>query len=194
MHISGTNADNRKRRTWTLIIAAAFLSLLVLVLLVQRDKLWAWIAGSGDMGAVDFRTLVLPSTPNSFLLCPLDICLRAEPNVVPKTYPVTAAQLRGVALGVWPLQMRVDKGGLGSAELQLRYVQRTAWMRFPDTVSIRFIPRGAESSTVAIYSRSLIGYSDLGANKARVERWIMLLDAELSPNRPVTQPHPQSDR
>jgi uncharacterized protein (DUF1499 family) len=36
-----------------------------------------------------------------------------------------------------------------------------------------------EGSTLAIYSRSLIGRSDLGVNRARVTRWLAALEASL---------------
>jgi uncharacterized protein (DUF1499 family) len=49
-------------------------------------------------------------------------------------------------------------------------------MRFPDTVDIEVLPVGDNQSTLAIYSRSLIGRSDLGVNRARVERWLAKLD------------------
>lgn len=65
---------------------------------------------------------------------------------------------------------------------RLRYVQRTAIMHFPDTISVRFIDLGPGKATLAIYSRSQIGYSDVGANKARVLRWLALLQARASWN------------
>ncbi|AHM05476.1 hypothetical protein roselon_03213 [Roseibacterium elongatum DSM 19469] len=51
------------------------------------------------------------------------------------------------------------------------YVARTALMGFPDAVSIRLVPDG-DATRVEIFSRSRYGQSDLGANRARVNRWI----------------------
>ncbi|MCB1632914.1 MAG: DUF1499 domain-containing protein [Pseudomonadales bacterium] len=34
------------------------------------------------------------------------------------------------------------------------------------------MPLGEARSTLIIYSRSVYGYSDLGVNKARVNRWL----------------------
>ena len=45
-------------------------------------------------------------------------------------------------------------------------------MRFPDTVSVVYFPKGAKRSNLAIYSRSQIGYSDMGVNKSRIENWL----------------------
>ena len=48
-------------------------------------------------------------------------------------------------------------------------------MKFPDTVRIEFIPVDAERSTLAIYSQSQIGHSDMGVNLERVKRWLKYL-------------------
>ena len=49
-------------------------------------------------------------------------------------------------------------------------------MRFPDTVDIKILPVAGNESTLAIYSRSLIGRGDLGVNRARIARWLAALD------------------
>jgi len=59
--------------------------------------------------------------------------------------------------------------------LRFDLVQRSALFRFPDTVSIEVIPLGDSRSTLAIYSRSTYGYSDLGVNRKRIERWLARL-------------------
>jgi uncharacterized protein (DUF1499 family) len=45
-------------------------------------------------------------------------------------------------------------------------------MRFPDTINVLIIPISADASTLALYSRSQIGYSDWGVNRKRLERWL----------------------
>jgi len=42
-------------------------------------------------------------------------------------------------------------------------------MNAPSTVEIRV---GDDRSTVAVYSRSRVGYSYLGVNRKRAERWL----------------------
>lgn len=51
------------------------------------------------------------------------------------------------------------------------YVQRSRLMGFPDAISVRVTPEGA-GSQVTIYGRSRFGRSDLGVNRARVDRWL----------------------
>ena len=48
-------------------------------------------------------------------------------------------------------------------------------MEFPDTIQVDFLSLGENRSTLAIYSRSKYGYSDLGTNRARIERWLSRL-------------------
>ncbi len=60
----------------------------------------------------------------------------------------------------------------GDDELTERYIQRSALLRFPDTIVVRYFDLPGEMSTLAVYSRSQLGYSDMGKNKARVERWL----------------------
>ncbi|MGB3553350.1 MAG: DUF1499 domain-containing protein [Jannaschia sp.] len=54
------------------------------------------------------------------------------------------------------------------------YVQRSKVMGFPDAISVRVAPEG-NGSTLAIWSRSRFGHSDMGVNRARVERWLAAL-------------------
>ena len=60
----------------------------------------------------------------------------------------------------------------GAAQGQVELVQRTRWLGFPDMITVEFYDRGRGRSNLAIYSRSRYGWSDLGANRARVEAWL----------------------
>jgi uncharacterized protein (DUF1499 family) len=58
---------------------------------------------------------------------------------------------------------------------QLVFVQRSALLRFPDTIWIQ----GASldtGATIIIYSRSNYGYSDLGVNRDRVRIWLARIE------------------
>ncbi len=58
-----------------------------------------------------------------------------------------------------------------------RYVQRSRVLQLPDTIVMRYVDlEPGKRSTLAIYSRSQLGYSDLGVNRARIERLLGKLE------------------
>jgi uncharacterized protein (DUF1499 family) len=130
-----------------------------------------------DVGPVDWPTLTRHATPNDALVCPANRCPNAKPDAEPKTYPMPPAELlarlRRIALSE-PDTTELYCGT--DCDRTARILQHTRLMRFPDTVDIEVLPVGDNQSTLAIYSRSLIGRSDLGVNRARVERWLAKLD------------------
>jgi len=56
-------------------------------------------------------------------------------------------------------------------DLHITYVQRSLIFGFPDYVTVKAVPKG-DGSALIIWSRSRFGYSDLGVNQERVDRWI----------------------
>jgi uncharacterized protein (DUF1499 family) len=132
------------------------------------------VFGSPDLGATDLETFRRPSRPNTALACPVGFCANAVADFDPGIYPVSEEILRDamtkLALSM-PFVIPVYRHAQAGLATQDRYVQRTARMQFPDTVEIRFIPVTETSSTLAIYSRSQIGYGDQGVNLARIRHW-----------------------
>ena len=160
----------------TLTRAAILAGLIGLALVfAAREQIWVILAGPADQGAVDFANITRSGKPNDFLMCPKDLCADADAQT-DRGISLRADELRAslhASLQNEPHLTRMDE--TTSAE---RYVQKTALMRFPDTISVRFIALSATTSTIAIYSRSRLGYSDLGVNKARVERWVAALSEQ----------------
>ena len=129
-----------------------------------------------DIGPVDWSRLTRHETPNDTLVCPAGRCLNAIPDWEPKTYPMPAsellARLKKIALA------EPDTNELScepNCARTARFLQLTRLMRYPDTIDIEVFPAGDNQSTLAIYSRSLIGRGDMGVNRARVTRWLAAL-------------------
>jgi uncharacterized protein (DUF1499 family) len=133
-------------------------------------RLWQTMFGSPDLGAVDFTTLERRRTPNDSLVCPAAFCPRAKPDFEPPVYPVPALRLRSIAAQA--IAREPDAALVHSDPNQDRYLVRTRLLRFPDTVNLLVIDLGGGRSTLALYSRSQIGRSDLGTNRRRLERWV----------------------
>jgi uncharacterized protein (DUF1499 family) len=153
------------------IAAAAFLA-------VGRERSWEMIFGPADLGPVRFETLRRATRPNDALACPRDLC-EITPDVVPPVFAVDVARLRAAFALLVAAEPLITRVAGADDDLGQRFVQRSELMRYPDTVDVRFVELGEGRSTIAIYSRSQIGYRDMGVNRARVERLIAGLVARL---------------
>ena len=126
------------------------------------------------MQAVNFHTLVLPSSPNYYLACPQHYC-NVKPNQISPTLskPIAQVELK------WQIfitqQPRVSLINSDPAHHQYFYVQRSLIFHFPDYITVKFIPLSAKQTSVAIFSQSKYGYSDLNVNKKRVISWLQAL-------------------
>jgi uncharacterized protein (DUF1499 family) len=128
-----------------------------------------------DIGPVDWATLTRHPTPNDALFCPASHCPRAKPDREPPVYALEPSALLARLKDV----VRADAN---TAELycgtdcgeRARLIQYTRLMRYPDTIDIAVFP-ATDGSTLAIYSRSLVGRGDFGVNRARIERWLAAL-------------------
>jgi uncharacterized protein (DUF1499 family) len=139
------------------------------------DRAWRGFFGSPDLGPVDFATLVRRPTPNDALACQPGICPGAKSDIDAPVYPVPAAGLRAIIAQAAASEPNTVL--IGSTETQDRFLVRTRLMRFPDTVVAQVFERGEGASTLALYSRSQIGRSDLGVNLRRLKRWLGRIDA-----------------
>lgn len=120
--------------------------------------------------AVDFPTLERPTSPNTHLLAPEGLCLKASPDepspIFDRSPETLFKQLDQLVSGKknWVIQDR------NADTLQIELIAKTSVLKFKDDVSIRVLPieGDAGKSKLAIYSRSRVGYHDLGANRKRV--------------------------
>ena len=133
---------------------------------------------------VEFASLKRPSTPNTFLMAPDGLCKAAKVDQEPPVFALSPAKLRQAFLSVVIAQPRVSHSLADEPELYDDFVVRSALFGFPDLVSVQFLPHGKGQATLALYSRSVYGRSDLGVNRARSLRWLKWLDAAVkAPSR-----------
>ncbi len=135
---------------------------------------------------IDFATLELAQSPNQFLVCPAEFC-RAKPHRVAPVYEIPATVLREAWFKVVSREPRITMLANDDPLLEAEFVQRSNVFKFPDRITVRFLPLAGGRSTLAVYSRSVFGYTDLGANQRRVERWLRNLGKELKVNAPITK-------
>jgi uncharacterized protein (DUF1499 family) len=149
------------------------------------DDAYAMIFGPADQGPVDFDNLVRTRAPHDALACPEGACGDARIDLVTEVYPVSGAELRRIVREVATAQPRTQIVYAARWEDEDRFVVRSALMRFPDTVNARILGAGDQGSMLALYSRSQIGYSDMGANLNRLRVWLAEIDERV---RAVAQP------
>jgi uncharacterized protein (DUF1499 family) len=132
-----------------------------------------------DVVNVDFATLRKTTKPNQYLVCPKGHCSET-PDLVARSYNVDASKLAATWHHIMTTELDVEERIRNDATRQIEYVQRTERMRYPDLITVKFLEGTDGQSTIAIYSRSIYGYSDKGVNKVRVTDWLTKLDKALT--------------
>lgn len=162
------------------VVMGGVIGMVVLAGLAIAVRLYMGRAGEAMLRpgeTIAFDRPELPGTPNFHLVCPPSACAGATAAAAP-VYRVPWQRLRDAVRDMIAAEPRITLVEEGREGRRLVYVQRSALFLFPDivTVEILSLPEGA---SLAIFSRSRYGYSDLGANRERVERWLAALDAAL---------------
>jgi hypothetical protein len=155
------------------LIPVIIIIVVVAALAIVANKMRR-VSSDPDEWHVDPTTSDNPSTPNWYRLVPdgAEVARDADRDGVAPEFDVPVADLAAAFDFVARADDRVDVLA-GSAESEyVTYVQRSALFAFPDYVSVRFVESGDGGSTVAIFSRSRFGKSDLGVNEKRVDRWV----------------------
>lgn len=164
---------------WSTVFTAIAVIVLVAIavfFVAGPEKIWS-LAGSPDLGPVDFETLTRRKSPNDSLACPAGTCL-AKSDMVPPIFAVGAPELQKALAKVLASEPRLEPVARDESGFTQRYVQRSRVMKFPDTIVVKLIDLGEGRSTLALYSRSQLGESDLGVNRARIARWLDKLTKE----------------
>ena len=156
----------------TLASLAGLVIVVALALIVfGREQVLEIVFGPIDRSAVDFATIDTTGRENTYLVCPPGLCGQ-EPDRESPVFPVAATSLRNQWFEMIGNQPRTDWIATDEEIQQYDFLQRTALMRYPDTITVRFIPLEEDRSTLAIFSRSHYGRSDFGVNQERIDSWL----------------------
>jgi len=145
--------------------------------LIGPERVWSMM-GPADLGPINFETFERRKSENDALACPSGLC-NAASDLEPPVFAVDARSLRAAMAKVIASEQRITAVDTANDTLMDRYVQRSALLGFPDTIVVQYQDKPGGKSTVAIYSRSQLGYGDMGVNKARIERWLTKLEDTL---------------
>ncbi|MEX2615714.1 MAG: DUF1499 domain-containing protein [Alphaproteobacteria bacterium] len=123
---------------------------------------------------IDFAALRPADAPNRFLVCPENYCA-APPDRISPVFDMPVAALRDRWQQMLQRHPRITQARADETGLQHDFVQRSRFFRFPDSITVRFIPLPENRSTLAVYSRSRYGRDDFGVNRERIEAWLAAL-------------------
>ena len=144
----------------------------------------AVLAGCGAMepGTVPSADIPDPTTlertgwPNDWLLCPPGSCTAEISAASPALSGAGRPPRTRPGARCWRRNPASRSVATDEPRLLILAQDRTAVLRFVDTISIRVLPAPAGGSTFAAYSRSNLGFGDLGTNRRRLEAWTAALD------------------
>ena len=129
---------------------------------------------------IDFETLAPPSRPNWWLLAPEGLCRAATPTLIAPVFAAPPQTLADVVKGAILADPRTRLVEDDAERLRFAFTATSRVLRFVDDIDVAILPQGAGSSTLALYSRSRVGYSDLGVNAARGQRILARITERLT--------------
>lgn len=136
-----------------------------------------------DQDIVVFQSETSGAMPGwmRFLACPRGYCGQ-NPNMSSPVYNLSWDMLRDAWSQMIAREKRVKLLAGDDNLKKIAYIQHTKYLKFPDVITIEFIPLGENKSTFAIESHSRYGTYDFGANGARVRDWLKKLDKIIADN------------
>ncbi len=120
---------------------------------------------------VDFTQFNLPNKPNYYFCCPEGFS-NITPQKLSPIYPVSLDELDSAWQEMIKRQPHIACLASDLARYKFTYQQKTKYLRFPDTINVELLPLSENTSSIAIYSQSRYGYSDLKTNQKRVYHWL----------------------
>ena len=146
----------------------------IVALILEGETLETVVFDIPEVPVIDFATLQRGPSPNQYLLCPAALC-RTQTDGEAPVFDVSVSKLRAEWDELIADQPRVQVLRRDLTNEQIDYVQRSRLLRFPDIITVRFLPVDSTHATLAVYSRSVYGKGDMGVNRARVEEWLARL-------------------
>jgi len=126
---------------------------------------------------IDFQTFKRPAKPNNWLIAPDGFADSALPDESSPVFDRTLAALfedimqMVAARSDWKITASDPAAG------RISFIAVTKLLRFKDDIDILVLPVAEHDhqSTLVVYSRSRVGYSDLGTNGKRVNALLSAL-------------------
>ena len=131
------------------------------------------VDGVAPAELLDMAALQRPATPNTALAAPAGFV--PVPDIATPRFAVPPERLFAALRAVALAQPRTVEQAVFADRRQAHFVARSRWFNFPDRIAAEVT---AESELI-LWSRSVYGRSDFGANRARLAAWLAALETEL---------------
>lgn len=152
---------------------------------------WGWLAlvlglsvagcGVGEIVGPepgDLSGLRRPTSPNTALAGPAGFV--PTPDITTRRYAVDPPRLYATAQAVVMARPRTTRLSQDAGRMRADHVERSMLFRFPDVVVLQVLAAGQQESELVLYSRSVVGHSDLGVNRRRLVAILADIDAALA--------------
>ena len=150
--------------------------------------------GAVNTASTDLRTLARSSAPNDALACPNLTCA-AKADVESPLFSLGSEELGAIVRSIISAQARTEFVGEDPDIGQLIFVQRSRIFGFVDTIWIQTVDLEPKASVI-MYSRSNVGFWDLGVNRRRVQTWLSEIESAVEPagNQAAGKPQPAKSK
>ncbi|HAE93127.1 MAG TPA: hypothetical protein DCG65_01110 [Hyphomonas atlantica] len=123
---------------------------------------------------LNFKALERPKSPNTYLVAPAGFADQAKPDEAGPVFDCSPESLFGRVEALIGMRKDWRLESLDAQAGRIYFIAVSKLFRFKDDVNIAVLPAEGKS-TLAIYSASRIGHSDLGANRKRVHELLSSL-------------------
>ena len=120
---------------------------------------------------MDVTAIRPPGTPNHCLALPPGVGV-VKPQVESPVFAVSPLRIATAWQSIVHRAPRTEIVDVSDDGLSIEAVQRSTLIGFIDRISARAVPLPGDRASLAVYSRSAVGYWDLGVNRRRVVTWL----------------------
>lgn len=145
------------------------------LLLVDPSRLEGLFGGGSGLPPIDFATLQREDPEKSYLACPPQRCPNARPDATSPAFDISVERLRNRLLKFVDGAAGVRTERLDMERLQFVFLAPVPGEPAPDVVTVRLYPAEGAGSTLAVYSRTVIGTPLRERHERRVKRWLAAL-------------------
>ena len=159
-------------------VGGLFVLIALLYIVVGFERVWSAMAGKPSSEIIQVATIKNTAKPNQYLVCPNDFCDEKSDRISP-VFDASVDRLQAVMAEIERNDANFSKVNSDDGDRRQKYIMRSPFWRFPNLISIEYIPLENDQSTIAIYAQAQLGQSDLGANKAFIDQLLSEISSQI---------------